>query len=124
MVAEVIMFAHGRSLIATLDHKGKTYNFCVFYDAELNELNTQFIEGDFQAPNLALLWASPWMHIPDQAKDPRAVVENIVAELNAFLKKQFSDLPPVTWADQLEALLRKIIFFPEAGIPQVRLESP
>lgn len=115
------MFGAGRNLIASLDYKGKTYNYCVFYDSEFKNLNTQFIEGDYQASNITLLWASGWIRIPDLSKDPRQVVLDTITELNVFLKKQFGGIAPVTWEDQLEAFFRKIILFLEADIPQAKI---
>jgi len=113
-------FGVGRNLIASLDYKGKTYNYCVFYDSDLHLLNTQFIEGDYQLPNITLLWASGWINIPMPSKDPKQVVLDTIGELNIFLKNQFGGIP-VTWEDQLEAFFRKVIFFLEADIPQIKI---
>lgn len=111
----------GRNLIASLDYKGKTYNYCFFYDSDLKMLNTQFIEGDWQSASVTLLWSSAWVRIPDSSKDPEQLVRDTIAELNVFLKKQFGGEIPVTWEEKFEYFLRKIVFFLEENIPQVKI---
>ncbi len=113
------MFGTGRTLITSLNYKGKVYNYCVFYDSDLHLLNTQFIEGNYQIPTPILLWTSIWINIPNPLKDPRQVVLDTITELNIFLKKQFGE--PMTWENQLEIFFRKIIFFLEESIPQTKI---
>jgi hypothetical protein len=117
------MFPVGRSLIATLEYKGKAYNYCFFWDPELNNFNTQFIEGDFQVANPTLLWASGWVHIPDPLRDPREVVLENIGQLNVFLIKQFEGQAPITWGEQLETFFRKVVFFLDQGIPQAKVQD-
>lgn len=117
------MFPIGRSLIASLDFKGKVYNYCLFHDSDLNEINTQFIEGDFQVANPSLLWASSWVHVPTPSKDPMDLIVETIGQLNDFLKKQFGSEIPVTWGDRLEAFFRKVVFVLDQGIPQAKMQD-
>lgn len=117
------MFGTGRNLIANLDYKGKKYNYCAYYDPDLRILNTQFIDGDWQGSVVVLLWSSTWIHIPDLSKDPEQLVRDTISQLNEFLKKQFGGEVPVTWEEKFEYFLRKIVFFLEENIPQVKISD-
>lgn len=117
------MFTQGRSLIKTLDHAGKTFNLCFFFDAEFNRLIIQFVEGEFQVAVPTVLWVSGWISIPSPSSDPKQLVQDVVAQLNIFLMKQFGSEVPVTWGDQLQFFFRKIVFVLEQGVPQAKIQD-
>jgi hypothetical protein len=116
------MFGEGRNLLASLTYKGKVYNYCLFWDSELQHLNTQFIEGDFNVASPTLLLATPWIQLPT-TQDFNQVVLDALGLLNAFLLKQFGGVP-VTWLEQLEAVFRKVVFYLDKdGIPQAKINE-
>lgn len=119
------MFGAGRNLIASLTYKEKDYALCVNYDADFNQFNAIFVEGDWQLPQPNILWYTGWERIPSQLVTPEDLVNNIlngISGLNRFLVSHFNEGTSELWGDRLAAYFRKVVFYLDgAGIPQVKI---
>lgn len=114
------MFGSGRNLITSINHKSKDYNLVANYDQDYNQVSLLLFEGDWQIPNGGtLLWAYPPVHIPS-ADEPQVITEKAMANLNDFLKTHFAEDTSMDWGDRLTVCFRKITFFLENDIPQVK----
>ncbi len=53
---------------------------------------------------------------------PEACVQGAVDAINAYLQRRFGSSAPATRKGQLEALIIRIMYFSQEGIPQVKIQ--
>ncbi len=115
-------FADGRVKLTELDYQGRIYNLCYQYMGDMSNFSLVLIDGEYAIPAPAILWSSGWVHVPGP-QDPQTTVNKMIADLNEFLKKQFGIPVQPSWAETVLSLIMKIIFFLDAGIPQVKIKE-
>jgi len=117
----------GRNLIIGFDQGGKHYDIIIKKDADefctmwyfllfegVDTWQNQSINGEAMT---ALLDTQPVNAIPQN------LVQVSVDAVNAFLKNKFKGTDvSMTWIEQLEAVLARIVFFRDAaGVPQIKI---
>jgi len=120
----------GRNLLLSFDQNGKHYDLIIIKNTEIvvtwiiqlfEGIDTWKDDMIFGQPIIVLdeTYNTDFPQTPDGA---RKKVQVVVDSINIFLKNKFIGGIPMTWIEQIEAIINKIIFFrDENGIPQVKI---
>ena len=121
----------GRNLIISFDQVGKHYDLVAIKNTDMvvtwlfqlfEGVDTWKNQGINGQPITVLdeTWSTDFPNTPEGAQKK---VQQAITEINQFLIRKFGEGIPMTWIQQLEALVARIVFFRDAaGVPQIKIQ--
>jgi len=124
----LMAWSEGRHFVSSIQFEGKTYNIYVFRGLQIPMIwDIEVCKGDWQVANpdnIAgyLIEDSVGMGVTP-TKTPENTVLEAINMLNQKMKNYFgpvTPVTPVTWSENVEALIQSLMLFLKDGIPQVK----